>query len=241
MKRQQFVHCPAMVGDPSGHGRCCLLHRMQTRMRRAKVIDRAHQEHPLVQRQGLACQGPATACQWRKAFPKRRVEPLNVRRVDHAVPLRPTLERLHTCRRAGDKAPFGRDHSPSLIALDDLRDANVAPRTQPGPSTRTRAHGITKGLPNGPDVGHQAIGTDQQWPTCGTAPTAHLRRSLVVRCRRYIRFPKAQMSLSSQVRSDAPSAPTCFAHQSRPPKVVSARYANVVRKTAGHPLRVAAG
>jgi hypothetical protein len=55
------------------------------------------------------------------------------------------------------------------------------------------------------------------------------------------RFPKAQMSLASQARSDDPSAPTCFAHQSMHIKVVSARDASVVRTTAGHPPRVAAG
>src|SRR5262245_60116771 len=45
-------------------------------------------------------------------------------------------------------------------------------------------------------------------------------------------FPKAQMSISSHVRSDDPSAPTCLAHQSRPLKVASAQYPNAVRKTA---------
>jgi hypothetical protein len=42
-------------------------------MRRTKVIDRPHQEHPLVQRQGVACQRPAPARQRREAFPKRWV------------------------------------------------------------------------------------------------------------------------------------------------------------------------
>lgn len=58
-------------------------------MRRAKVIDRAHPEHPLVPRQGLACQRPTAACQWCEAFPTRRVEPLNVRCIAHPVSLRP--------------------------------------------------------------------------------------------------------------------------------------------------------
>jgi hypothetical protein len=34
-----------------------------------------------VQRQGVACQRPATACQRREAFPERRVQPLHVRRI----------------------------------------------------------------------------------------------------------------------------------------------------------------
>ena len=139
-------------------------------MRRAQGRDRAHPAHLLVPRQGLACQGPATACQGRQACPKRRGAPLTGRRGDHAVPWRPPAERLHTGRGAVDQAPGGRAPAPSLIALDDWREANVAPRTQPGPSTRTRAHGRTPGLPPGPDGGPHALGPDPPWPTCGPAP-----------------------------------------------------------------------
>src|SRR5206468_3629975 len=81
-----------------------LLRMRQTRMRRAKVIDRAHQEHPLVQRQGVACQRPAPARQWREACPERRVQSLNVGCIDHSVSLRPVSERLHACWRAIDNA-----------------------------------------------------------------------------------------------------------------------------------------
>src|SRR5262245_6433463 len=48
MKRQQFTHRPAMVGDPRGHSRRRLPCMVQTLMRRAKVIDRTGHEHPLV-------------------------------------------------------------------------------------------------------------------------------------------------------------------------------------------------
>ena len=82
MKRQQFVYRPAMISDPSRHGRRCPLRLRQTRMRRAKVIDCAHHKHPLVERQGVACQRPATARQWSQAFAERRVQPLNVRRIE---------------------------------------------------------------------------------------------------------------------------------------------------------------
>src|SRR5215813_8314939 len=60
-------------------------------------------------------------------------------------------------------------------------------------------------------------------------------------CQAAFRFPKAQMSLASQARTDAPSAPTCFASQSMPNNVVSARDARVVRKTTGTPLPLATG
>src|SRR6266702_2656056 len=75
-------------------------------------------------------------------------------------------------RRAIDNAAFGLDHPAPLVALDDLGDQDMAPWTQPGPSTRARVYGIAKGLPNGPDVRHQAIGTDQQGTMCRTAPHA---------------------------------------------------------------------
>ena len=39
-----------------------------------------------------------------------------------------------------------------------------------GPLALPRVYGIAKGLPHGPDVGDQAIGTDQQGTTCRTAP-----------------------------------------------------------------------
>jgi hypothetical protein len=49
-------------------------------MRRAKVIDRAYQEHTLVQRQGVAHQ-------WSEVFPECRVQPFAVCGGDHPVPL----------------------------------------------------------------------------------------------------------------------------------------------------------
>jgi len=51
---------------------------VETRVRRTKVIDRAHHDHPLVQCQGLTGQRPAPTRQRREAFPERRVEPVTV-------------------------------------------------------------------------------------------------------------------------------------------------------------------
>src|SRR5207344_2095485 len=64
------------------------------------------------------------------------------------------------------------DDTTTLGALDDLGDQDVAPWTQPGPSTRARVHGIAEGLPHGPDGGHQALGTDQERTPRRTAPHA---------------------------------------------------------------------
>ena len=74
------MHRPAMVSDPRRHSRRGLLGAGQTRMRCAKVIDRAYHEHPLVQRPGVASQRPATPRQRREAFPKRGIEPVTVDR-----------------------------------------------------------------------------------------------------------------------------------------------------------------
>ena len=137
-------------------------------MRRAKVRDRAYQEHALVQRQGVASQRPTTARQWREVFSECRVQPFDVRGVDHPVPLRAASERLHACRRAIHNTAFGLDHTPPLVALDDLGDADIAPRTELWPFTLTRMRD-REGFPNSPDVGHQAISTDQEGPMCRTA------------------------------------------------------------------------
>ena len=135
-----------------------------------KIIDRTDQIHPMLQRQRAACQRPATACQRRQALTERRVQPLDVGRVDDAVPLRAAPERLDACGRAIHDATLDVDHPPLLVALDDLGDADVAPRTQPGPSARPRVHGIAKGLAHRPDIGAQAIRTEQQRTMGRTAP-----------------------------------------------------------------------
>ena len=80
MKRQQCLHRPAMASDPRRHGRRGPLAGVETLVRRTKVIDCAHHEHPLVQGLGLACQRPAPARQRREAFPERRVQSVTVDR-----------------------------------------------------------------------------------------------------------------------------------------------------------------
>src|SRR5215813_7771287 len=133
MKRQELLHRPAMVSDPCCHGRRRLRGTAQTLMRHAKIIDRPHQEHPLVQRQGLACQRPATTSQGSKPFTERRVEPFDVRRVDHPVALRATSERLDACRRAIHHAALRVNDATTRVAFDHLGDQDVAPGPQPRP------------------------------------------------------------------------------------------------------------
>src|SRR6266446_4044566 len=173
MKRQQCLDGPAMIRDASGHRRCCpATGGGQTRMWCAKIIDCTNKIHAVLQCQRTARQRATSACQRGQTLTERCVEPLDVGRIDDPVALRAPSERLDACRRAIDNAAFGLDHPSPLVALDDLGEQDMAPWTQPGPSTRARMYGIAKGLPNGPDVRHQAIGTDQQGTMCRTAPHA---------------------------------------------------------------------
>ena len=135
MKRQQFLDGPAMIGDASGHRRCRPATGLgQTRMGCAEIIDRTDEIHTMLQRQRAARQRATSACQRGQTLTECRVEPLDVGRIDDAVALRAPPERLDACRRAIDNAAFDLDHPSPLVALDDLGDQDMAPRTQPGPS-----------------------------------------------------------------------------------------------------------
>src|SRR4029453_3998509 len=142
-KRQQFSDRPAMVGDPSRHGRCpvgcyCASRmgsKAETRVIGAKVIDCTDQIHPVLQRQGAGCQGPTAARQWSQTLTKRGVEALDVGGVNHPGALRAALQHLDACRCAIHDTALGLDDTPPLVALDDLGNQDVAPGTQPGPST----------------------------------------------------------------------------------------------------------
>jgi hypothetical protein len=91
-------------------------------MRRTKIIDRPDQIHTVVQCQCAPHQCPTSAYQWGEAFTERRIQPLNIGRIDHASALRAAPQCLHACRCAIDDTPFRLDHQPSLVALDHLGD-----------------------------------------------------------------------------------------------------------------------
>ena len=80
MIRQQFLHTPAMIRDPGGHGRCPRQQRCrhplwqgETRMRRTKIVDSANQIHAMLQGQHTARQRPAAARQRCQALAEGRV------------------------------------------------------------------------------------------------------------------------------------------------------------------------
>jgi len=90
--------------------------------------------------------------------------------MEHAVPVRPGAERLHTGRCPRAHPAIGRAHPPSLVARDDWGEADLAPGPQPGLPARARVHGSAAGLPPGPEGGAQPSGTAPQGPACGPAP-----------------------------------------------------------------------
>src|SRR5215470_17687420 len=95
---------------------------------------------------------------------------LNVGRINHYVPLLPVSERLHACWGPIDNAALNLDHPPPLIALDDLSDQDMAPRTQLWSSARARVHGIAKGLSKVSCRPHSLRRTDihpKDWPMGG--------------------------------------------------------------------------
>jgi hypothetical protein len=88
----------------------------ETRVIRAKVIDRADQVHPVLQRPRVPRERPTAAGQGRQALPKRGVEPLDVGGIDDTLPtLRATSQRLDACRRAINNAAVGLSHAPPLV------------------------------------------------------------------------------------------------------------------------------
>src|SRR5262245_38715746 len=134
----------------------------QTCVRRAKVIDRPDRIHPVMQRQWATYQCPASPRQHRQTLAERRVQPLAIGRVDHAVAVRATLERLDARWCASYNTAFDVDHTPLHIALDNLRNTDVFPGTQLRASMGACPHRITKRLADGPYIGAQAVDTDQE-------------------------------------------------------------------------------
>ena len=183
--RQQFAHTPAMIRDPSGHRRGGLAPGIrQTRMRGTEIIDRPDQVHPMVQRQCAARQCTPSTSQRYQTLTKRRVQPLDVRRVDHAVALGPTPERLNARWGAIHEAAFDVDDTPLGVALHDLGDAEVAPRTPPRVSLCSRLHGGTQGLAPCPDVSTQpSVYRHSGWWSAQARTRSRSRRlSAMARC-----------------------------------------------------------
>jgi hypothetical protein len=172
VRRQQVSNTPAMLGDAGGHGRCPrhTPHasprggEAQTRMRRAEIIDRPNQIHPMLQRQCAPCQCAPSTRQRCQACTECGVEPLNVRRVHDPIALRTAPQHLDTCWRPSNDTALHLDHTPRLMVRHNLCHTDVAPRAQPRTPVRPQSHRITKRLEDGPDIGAQPVGTKQERP-----------------------------------------------------------------------------
>ena len=98
----------------------------------------------MVQRQRVARQCTPSTGQRYQTRTKRRVQPLDIRRVDHAVALCPTPKRLNARGGAIHDTAFDVDDTPLGVALHDLCDADVAPGAQPRTPLMTCLHRIRK-------------------------------------------------------------------------------------------------
>ena len=88
-----------MIGNASSHCRCGLATGLgQTRVRCAEVIDRPDHIHAMLQGQRAARERPASTRQRRQTLTERRIQPLDIRRVDAPSPCE---RRLSVSTRAG--------------------------------------------------------------------------------------------------------------------------------------------
>src|SRR5215831_4846941 len=149
MKRQQFLDGPTMIRDARGHRRGGRTTGMgQTRMWRAEIIDCSYQIPAMLQCHCAARQRTSSTGQGGQPLTKCRIEPLDVRRVDHARALGPTSERLHACGGAIYDAAFDVHDAPLGIAVHDLRDVDMTPRPQPGTPMGAWPGRVAEGLAN---------------------------------------------------------------------------------------------
>lgn len=161
-----------MISNLCRHGRSCGITSLaQTFVRRAKVIDRPDQIHPVMPCQRATGQCSALPRQRRQTFSECGVQPLERGRVDHAVALRAMPEPLDARWRAIHHAVFDVDHTPLRIGLDDLRHTDVFPGVQPRASMGTCPHRVTTCLTDGPYLGIQAVDTNQE--RAGSCTAAH--------------------------------------------------------------------
>ena len=121
---QQFVHAPPMIADPTRH--CRGLPRFETAMRRAEVVERAHEPHPCRQARHAASPRSCPACQGGQARPDRPVQSLDVCRLNRA----PTEQAPRPYLAAMRSAARHRAHPSCQTLLDHLSDHQPVPLDQ---------------------------------------------------------------------------------------------------------------
>src|SRR5262249_14383035 len=132
-EREQFLDRPDMIGPSGGHGRRPLepllappLPEAQAFMLGAEVVHTADQVHPFLQRPLLTDQRPAAPHQRRQAGAERRVEPLDVRRVDLPARLRLAQLLLDLFLAAPDHAAEDPLEQAAAVPLDHLPQPHAA-------------------------------------------------------------------------------------------------------------------
>ena len=218
MKRQQFFDGPAMIRNLGGHGRCPL-HRpptgprtgeAQARMIRTEVVDRTDPIHAMLQSRCTARQCSAAPGQRRQSLTERRVQPLDVCRVDHPVALRAAPEGLDACGRTSNNPALHLDNPPLHIALDDLRDADIAPGAQAGTPQRTRMYRITERLTNGANSEHNPSVHNSIGRRRAQARTRSIRRRINIMSRCLLTSPASHRRVLTIIARAIQTTPPCF-------------------------------
>jgi len=124
----------------------------------AEVGGTAHQIHPGGEDALVVDQSAIPADQRNRGAAEGRVEPLDVRRVEHGSTGYHQRCRHRLGRPPHDPPPHAH-HAPLGILLDHLAQEQPLVDHQPGPAPATSAHGMLEDLQEGGDVAGQAIHT----------------------------------------------------------------------------------
>lgn len=132
-------------------------------MHGAEVVERSRQVHAFMERcqpARRAARAPAKAGQ---SLAERRVQPLDVGRVQHLTAGRAPQQRQKQARTAVNQPMECPAYRPAEILFHHLGDSQLWPRYQPGAATGARLP-RPKGASYRINVGAQAIADEQQGP-----------------------------------------------------------------------------
>jgi hypothetical protein len=170
-RAQQLVHRPTKVGQARRHRRCPVLSLEPTSrlggdpqdvMLPAEVVRTSHQVHPTGQNPIAPRDRPTAPHQRAHRRTGRRVEPLDVRRVDpRPLPGR----RQHSCDRLGrpdHHATSDVYQATATVIFDDLAQERPADFLQSRATSPAGPHGVAEDQPEGGDEAGQAIDANER-------------------------------------------------------------------------------
>jgi len=168
---EQLGYAPAVIGDPSGHGRCSANAILgQAGVKGAEVVHRTHQVHPGMQQRLSPQQGPCAPHQGGQPGAEGAIQPLAVGGVQHTASLRPLQQLAQGAGRPLRQAPRHGDYPPAAIAFDHLADDQAGPGNQAWPTALAVALGRAKSAAKALQIGDQSVGDQEQCPRQGTSP-----------------------------------------------------------------------